>query len=241
VFRFSTAAANAMESFRATVSMFSGVPDPVFGVPDSALLSLNNLLQNRCSPTRVADSASQVPKAFPENLGYRGIQMTRVLGSDTAWQNSIWAYEGTLRMFRANPPSICRDAMLGATQDLYLRDDNREVEKLLALLARNTGAVTQSQYESIYSVLYNGTTLTAPGLVSPAQNAAGVSVTPTLIWNAVTGAATYQVQVATDSLFMSLLKNDSNLTATSRSAGALTVSTGYFWRVRARVSSGAGP
>src|SRR5436190_24400100 len=40
-----------------------------------------------------------------------------------------------------------------------------------------------------------------PGLSSPANGAVDVSVIPTLVWNAATGASSYRVQVSTSSAF----------------------------------------
>ena len=56
----------------------------------------------------------------------------------------------------------------------------------------------------------------APVLQTPASGATGQALLPTLTWGAVTGAVTYRAQVATDSLFASLVVNDSTLTTNSK-------------------------
>jgi photosystem II stability/assembly factor-like uncharacterized protein len=78
-----------------------------------------------------------------------------------------------------------------------------------------------------------------PALVSPAAGATGVSAGGTsLVWNASAGAATYRVQLSTDSLFATTALNDSTVAATTRSADALLNNTAYYWRVNAKNISG---
>ena len=81
----------------------------------------------------------------------------------------------------------------------------------------------------------------APVLSAPANGATGVAVSPTLTWNAVTGAATYRVKVSTVSDFSSgMIVDDSTLTAASRAIGPLSNATKYYWRVNAKNAGGAG-
>ena len=73
-----------------------------------------------------------------------------------------------------------------------------------------------------------------PTLTAPADGSTGIATTPTFTWGAVTGAASYTLQVATDPAFGSLVINQSGLTATSYTPGsALTGDTVYYWRVTA--------
>jgi hypothetical protein len=54
----------------------------------------------------------------------------------------------------------------------------------------------------------------------------------------VVSAATYRLQVATDTLFGSIVYNDSTLTDTARQVGPLVVNTQYYWRVNAKNAGG---
>lgn len=81
----------------------------------------------------------------------------------------------------------------------------------------------------------------APTLLAPANGAVNVSLQPTLRWSRATGATTYHVQVATDSLFTQLVVQDSTLTDTSRTIGPLNRNTLYYWHVRGKNISGPGP
>jgi hypothetical protein len=80
----------------------------------------------------------------------------------------------------------------------------------------------------------------APTLAAPADTAKNVSLTPTLSWNAVTGATTYHVQVSISPGFATVLADDSTLTGTSKQASGLTNNTLYYWRVRAKNAGGWG-
>jgi hypothetical protein len=77
-----------------------------------------------------------------------------------------------------------------------------------------------------------------PQLVSPANNSTGLPLTDSLIWSASSGAVSYRVQLATDSLFTSLVVNDSTVTTTFRVVSGLTNNTKYYWRVNAKNSGG---
>jgi hypothetical protein len=78
-------------------------------------------------------------------------------------------------------------------------------------------------------------------LVSPANAATSVSTTPTFSWNAVSGASTYNIQVATDANFVNLVNNVSNIQTSGYTvANALNANTVYYWRVKAVGGCGDG-
>ena len=72
-----------------------------------------------------------------------------------------------------------------------------------------------------------------PVLSAPLADATSVPLDAILEWNPAGRAASYQLQVATDSLFTTIVVNDSALTDTSRQVGPLASLTGYYWHVRA--------
>lgn len=77
--------------------------------------------------------------------------------------------------------------------------------------------------------------LTAPSiptLISPADNASGVSIEPILSWAAVSDA-TYSLQVATDLAFSNLVVNITGLTTNAYNLTNLNNNTNYYWRVSA--------
>jgi hypothetical protein len=86
---------------------------------------------------------------------------------------------------------------------------------------------------------YTAPTCTNPGtttLSSPASGASGVATSPTLSWNAVSGATSYDVYLSTSSSPAFLR----NVTTTSTTAGPLTAGTIYYWKVVAKNSCGSG-
>jgi hypothetical protein len=86
--------------------------------------------------------------------------------------------------------------------------------------------------------------LARPTLVSPANGATGVSTWATLSWNnTVSGANSYVMQVATDSMFNALMHSDTLIplttsTIASKAYSNLDFGRTYYWRVFAVGSNG---
>jgi transposase-like protein len=78
----------------------------------------------------------------------------------------------------------------------------------------------------------------APVPTTPIQGALNVPVSNTLRWAKSSWAATYRVQLSTDSTFATTLVNDSTVTDTSRAVGPLANNTTYYWRVYAKNAAG---
>jgi hypothetical protein len=81
----------------------------------------------------------------------------------------------------------------------------------------------------------------APTLVAPLNGATGLDIPVTFSWTSILGAFRYQIQISTDSLFSTLIVNDSTLTKTQYIASTLKPNTTYYWRVRAMDSLYTGP
>lgn len=77
-----------------------------------------------------------------------------------------------------------------------------------------------------------------PVLLSPANGAIDQSLTPTLSWDASSGATSYRLQVSTSSTFSTLIVDDGTLTGTSKQIGPLSNATTYYWRVSASNTGG---
>jgi hypothetical protein len=79
----------------------------------------------------------------------------------------------------------------------------------------------------------------APTLVSPANAATGIAISPTLSWNTSTGASSYRVQVSTVSNFATTVYDQSGIASTSTLVTpALANNTPYYWRVNATNTQG---
>ncbi len=72
----------------------------------------------------------------------------------------------------------------------------------------------------------------APALISPATGSTGVSLTPTLGWNPVTGTNGYTVYVGTTNPPLTSLGQTSGTSFTP--TASLTPSTTYYWRIASR-------
>lgn len=83
----------------------------------------------------------------------------------------------------------------------------------------------------------------APTLASPANNVTNVVTAPTLTWNTLSGATSYQAQVSKTNSFGAgdILFDQSNLTTTSFVVPGLVTNTTFYWRVRGRNAGGDGP
>ncbi len=84
----------------------------------------------------------------------------------------------------------------------------------------------------------------APVLVDPPNGAVDVSTTPTLNWDSVQYAASFRVQLSTDSTFtIPNLINAGGLTFSQYNVpgGILNNNTTYYWRVNATNNAGTGP
>jgi hypothetical protein len=77
-----------------------------------------------------------------------------------------------------------------------------------------------------------------PRCIAPFDNASQLKLQQTLRWENVENAASYRVQVSTDSTFMTTLYDTSGLFDTSFVVLNLTEDTRYFWRVNCSNSAG---
>jgi len=106
--------------------------------------------------------------------------------------------------------------------------------------ANATNASGTSAWSSYRSFTTQATAApSAPVLSSPANGATGVATTPTLVWNASTGATSYGVQVSTSSSFSPVVFTQSGITSTQVTVSTvLSSSTLYYWRANATNASG---
>jgi hypothetical protein len=105
--------------------------------------------------------------------------------------------------------------------------------------AKNQGTDT-----GVYSAVRRFSTLlnppAAPSILTPANGDTTVSPSATLRWLSSTHVDSYQVQVATDAGFASVVE-DRNITDTTYQTATLVNCNTYYWRVRGKNVSGPGP
>lgn len=140
--------------------------------------------------------------------------------------------------------SSMQDNLLTATYTAYGNDGQHYNDSINQMpnnavnLATANALHYASDHLPIYVDLIFPTAPTQPLLASPADESTGVTTAPLLAWHITPGATTYRIQVSTDSLFGSLIVNDSTVTDTTKAIGPLSMATTYFWRVNARNGGG---
>ena len=80
----------------------------------------------------------------------------------------------------------------------------------------------------------------APTLTFPADAAVNVSTVPTYAWQAVPEVSSYQIDIATDADFLTIIDSATVMTNRYSSAVILKSNTTYYWRVRAKNACGSG-
>jgi hypothetical protein len=85
------------------------------------------------------------------------------------------------------------------------------------------------------------TQIGAAALLAPPAGAVNQPTSVTLIWSKVPLAATYWLQLGTDSTFAGgLVKNDSSIVDTQRAVNGLSMGMRYFWRISSKNGVGRG-
>jgi hypothetical protein len=79
----------------------------------------------------------------------------------------------------------------------------------------------------------------APVLVYPSANAVGIPLSASLIWGRVYGASTYEVNISNNQTFSTSIIDSSNIRDSSFAISSLLKGTMYYWRVKAKNSSGS--
>lgn len=110
---------------------------------------------------------------------------------------------------------------------------------LTASNANGSDSETKTDYISVIS-----NTLATPTLISPADAATGVTIPTAFSWSAVTGSGspiTYDLEIATDVGFSSIIDTQNDLTTNSYSTSSLSSNTTYYWRVKAKETCAESP
>ena len=87
---------------------------------------------------------------------------------------------------------------------------------------------------SVFSTLYE-----IPNLTTPSDSGSGVGLSPTFSWDVISNASSYDIEIASDSEFISIVASE-NSTTNSYTGATLNQSTTYYWRVKAKNTCGDG-
>jgi hypothetical protein len=101
--------------------------------------------------------------------------------------------------------------------------------------AENAGGA--SSWTTAWSFRTKGSALAIPMLWTPANRTRMQPLATSLQWKPTSGATTYHVQIATDSLFSTPFLEDRNDSGAYKNLPTLAFYTDYYWRVRAQSST----
>ncbi len=101
------------------------------------------------------------------------------------------------------------------------------------IIGTGVSTPTLVQTNSVSLNVYSSSANT-PALLSPADAAANVPILPTYRWEAVPEAGSYQIEIATDELFSTIVDSATVTTHGYTSTIPLKGNTTYYWRVRAK-------
>jgi len=141
-----------------------------------------------------------------------------------------------------SPDSMLRTPVL---DDTSITSTSRTVSGLAYLTTYHYRVQAKTSDGSSYSApspIRRFTTVVEPPppplLVTPLNKAEGEDAASTLAWASAARAQCYHVQVSVESLFVQPVVNDSTVTDTAYSPGALQAHTRHWWRVRAGNTGG---
>ncbi len=175
-----------------------------------------------------------VPALVSPATGATGVSVSPAL----TWTSSTGATGYRVQIFSdaALSTLACqKDSITGTTWTVAIALSN-STQYYWRVGAKNAGGY------SGYSDTFNFTTIIAtpqtPTIASPINGAAGTTTSPTLAWNASTGATSYGLQMSTVPDFSSVVYSFTGLTATSQQITGLSNNSVYYWQINAANAAG---
>ena len=157
---------------------------------------------------------------------------------------AIAAYAGTVTLSTAGEPDGVSSALDptsvaapgGSLWTLTVNDSASTGSHLLELLGDDGNKQKSAQLSLTLDAFLDS----GPGLLTPTNGASDTSLIPTFSWGSLAGASDYQIQVATDSGFGSIVIDENVEDTSFVPAADLATGTEYFWRVRGENLCGGG-
>ena len=187
-------------------------------VESEFVIALENAIIDVCSPNDAVYNFT-----YSTFLGFTGIT--------TFSANNL--PEGALATF--NPTTANAD---GTPVTLTISGIGEVLQGAFSFqIVGTSGSLTKSAELSltVYNTNFNALILTAPS-----DGAVEESISPNLIWNEASNAASYDLQMATDSAFTNIIVEENITTITYALNLSLEEFTTYYWRVKPRNSCGEG-
>lgn len=185
-------------------------------------LAGNNLTQNIC-----VDPGPQAATPISVDVGsVNGFTDQVSLGFNPALPTGI---SGVFSVEPVTP---------GNSTSLSLTVDNSASEgiNLLTLEGTAAGAADQSLGISLNVSFPPSST---PTLSSPADGSTSIAINPSFSWDPINGATSYDIQIATDPQFNTIIETANVAGPAHSPAASLMPSTAYYWRVRVSNACGS--
>jgi len=193
-----------------------------------------NITINSTTPTFILNNTTGVQSAC--NTGGASIDYTLNFDFVNGFNESVTfttTGEPSGATITFNPTSINADGDVTMTVSNF--DGATAQEYTINVVGAST-SVTQN----VNAVLQvRSSNFTALNLTSPADGASDVSLAEVLLWDADTNASSYDVEIASDNTFTTIVSSG-NVTTNSYEATNLAGTTEYFWRVKPKNQCGEG-
>ena len=179
----------------------------------------------------LAVSPASTDICTPDDAVYT-VDLTSVDGySDAVTLSTSGEPAGTTVTFSTNPVTPTDQV------DMTISNTSGIAPGTYSVIVTGTdGTITKTQTVSL--TVENGE-LVAANLLTPADGSIDQMLTPVFDWGDVADADTYEIEIATDANFTSIVENSTGLNNSTYTSTGLDYETQYFWRVIATNTCGS--
>jgi hypothetical protein len=222
--------------------------DTYFGIHfQSASETDNNISQVATNiATASTDSIIKGPAGNVTAFSYHnGTTMNLLTANNATAAGHIWmngATQGTTKIMAATA-RYGLGKVAGVGDSSPADDGSGQSGNTLYTGWTEVGATDNLVFLNMCLWLTATTTVTAPSQVvlnSPANLGTDVAIPTIFKWLRTQNITNYQFQLSTSNTFSSFITNDSTLIDTTKSVSGLSLNATYYWKVRAKNSSGWG-